>query len=85
MYFDQEPLQGFASVLTTAKHQGNKPSVNTRDKDHIAKIVAEVKFVSTAREDQDVFLVMGTRFVNTIGKDQNAKIMVGVEFVSTTR
>ena len=49
----------------SAKSQGNKPSVNTEDKDHNAKIVVEVIFVSTAREDQNARIVVEVRFVST--------------------
>ena len=78
-------LTAAQSVWTTAKSQGNKPSVNTEDKDYDAKIVLEVNIVSTTREDHIAKIVMGVRFVNTKSKDRIVTIVAEVRFVSTRR
>ena len=58
--------------------------MNTEDKDHNAKIVAGVKFVSTKSKDRTK-IVVEVKFVSTTSKDCIVKIVVEVKFVSTTR
>ena len=46
------------------KSQGNKPSVNMEDKDHGARIVADVRFVRTASKGHIAKIVVEVRFVS---------------------
>ena len=46
--------------------------MNTTSKDHIVKIVAEVKFMSITSKDQDARAVAEVKFVSTTPKDQSA-------------
>ena len=52
------------------------------DKDHDAKIVVGVEFVSTEGKDHNAKIVAGVIFVSTTGKNQVAKIVAGIRFVN---
>ena len=47
--------------------------------------MAEVKLVSTTREDHNANIVVGVQFVNMEGKDSNAKTVAEARLVSKTR
>ena len=62
-------IQGQSTYRTINKMlrkiQDNKPSVSTKNKDHIERIVAEVKFMSTTSKDQSAKTVAEARPVVT--------------------
>ena len=56
--------------------------MNMGDKDHVAKIVVEMEFVSTIREDQSARIVAEVKFVSTTKKDQHAPHAIPLDTLS---